>query len=64
VDADNHAQDYAKDRRLGAPLSRAEEFETFKSEKGLQMYQNLMENKSKNLSIEVARQFERKKKDG
>lgn len=44
--ADNHAQTFSKDRRAGAPLSRAEEFETFKAEQGLQMYQHLMENKS------------------
>lgn len=49
--ADNHAQTYPKERRVGAPLSRAEEFETFKAEKGLQMYQNLMENKSKHFQI-------------
>jgi hypothetical protein len=40
---------------LGAPLSRAEEFETFKAEKGQSMYQNLMENKSKSVLISIAR---------
>jgi kinesin family protein 6/9 len=33
-------------KRSSAPRSRAEEFESFKKEKGFQMYQNLMENKS------------------
>ena len=37
----------ARERRAGAPLSRAEEFETFKRDRGFAMNRNLTENKGK-----------------